>query len=66
GVNKIRLAKIVEPDNLSFITVNFTKGRLLIHFAILPAEAVAMYKWADKAKKKKAISILIPAIVTAM
>ncbi|EQF74193.1 PTS system, glucose-like IIB component domain protein [Clostridioides difficile CD212] len=66
GVNNIRLAQMGDPDTLSYITRNFTTGRLLIHFAILPAAALAMYKLADNANKKKAISILIPAIVTAM
>ncbi|MDI7816583.1 PTS transporter subunit EIIC [Clostridioides difficile] len=66
GVNNIRLAQMGDPDTLSYITRNFTTGRLLIHFAILPAAALAMYKSSDNINKKKDLSILIPAIVTAM
>ncbi|PBE62603.1 hypothetical protein BGU25_00410 [Clostridioides difficile] len=51
GVNNIRLAQMGDPDTLSYITRNFTTGPLLIHFAILPAAALAMNKFADNANK---------------
>ncbi|MEG0296879.1 MAG: PTS transporter subunit EIIC [Clostridium sp.] len=66
GVNNIRLAQMGDPDTLTYLTRNFTTGRLLIHFAVLPAAALAMYKLADNPNKKKAASILVPAIITAM
>lgn len=66
GVNNIRLAQMGDPNTTEYITRNFTTGRLLIHFAILPATALAMYKLANPENKKKAASILIPAIATAM
>ena len=66
GVNNIKLAQMGDPNTLSYIVRNFTTGRLLIHFAILPGAALAMYKTARPENKKKAASILIPAILTAM
>ncbi|NEZ46750.1 PTS glucose transporter subunit IIBC [Clostridium niameyense] len=66
GVNNIKMAQMGDPNSLGYITRNFTTGRLLIHFAILPAAALAMYRTAKPENKKKAASILVPAIITAM
>lgn len=66
GVNNIRLAQMGDPNTASYLVRNFTTGRMLIHFGALPGAALAMYKMADHPNKKKAASILIPAIITAI
>lgn len=65
GVTNIMYAQLGDPDSTSYIIRNFESGRLLIHFAALPGITYAMYKTAYAENKKKAASILVPAVITA-
>lgn len=65
GVTNIMYAQLGDPNSMSYITRNFETGRILVHFGALTGITYAMYKTADKDKKKKAASILIPAVITA-
>ena len=65
GVTNIMYAQLGDPNSLGYITRNFESGRILVHFAALPGITLAMYHTANKSQKKKAASILIPAVITA-
>ncbi|MEG0528062.1 PTS transporter subunit EIIC [Amedibacillus sp. YH-ame10] len=65
GVTNIMYAQLGDPDSMGYITRNFETGRILVHFGALPGITYAMYKTAFKENRKKAASILIPAVVTA-
>ncbi len=65
GATNIMYAQLGDPDSTSFITRNFESGRILVHFAALPAITLAMYQTALPNQRKKAASILIPAVITA-
>lgn len=65
GVTNIMYAQLGDPNSVGYITRNFETGRILVHFAALPGITLAMYKTAFKENKKKAASILVPAVITA-
>lgn len=65
GVTNIMYAQLGDPASTGYITRNFETGRILVHFAALPGITLAMYKTANKENKKKAASILVPAVITA-
>lgn len=65
GVTNIMYAQLGDPNSTGYITRNFESGRILVHFAALPGITLAMYHTAYKENRKKAASILIPAVVTA-
>lgn len=65
GVTNIMYAQLGDPNSTAYIVRNFESGRILVHFAALPAITLAMYKTAYSKNKKKAASILIPAVITA-
>ncbi|MEM9423380.1 MAG: PTS transporter subunit EIIC, partial [Spirochaetota bacterium] len=64
GVRNIMTAQLADPDATGFITRNFTTGRVLMHFAGLPAAALAIYHSAQKKNRKKLKSLLIPVTLT--
>ncbi len=66
GVRNIMTAQLADPAATGFITRNFTSGRILLHFAGLPAAALAMYHSAKKENRKKLRSLLIPVTLTCM
>lgn len=65
GVTNIMYAQLADPETTSYITRNFESGRILVHFGAIVGIALAMYKTADKDKKKQAASILVPSVITA-
>lgn len=65
GVTNIMYAQLGDPNSMGYITRNFESGRILVHFAALPGITLAMYHAASKDKRKKAASILVPAVITA-
>lgn len=65
GVTNIMYAQLADPNSLGYITRNFETGRILVHFAALPAITLAMYHTTKKENRKKAASILVPAVITA-
>ncbi len=65
GVTNIMYAQLGDPNSTGYIVRNFESGRILVHFAALPGITLAMYKTAYPENRKKAASILIPAVITA-
>lgn len=65
GVTNIMYAQLGDPNSTSYIVRNFESGRILVHFAALPGITYAMYKTSYRENRKKAASILIPAVITA-
>ncbi|WP_248734377.1 PTS transporter subunit EIIC [Neobacillus rhizosphaerae] len=66
GVNNIKLAQMGDPNTTEYITRNFSTGRILNHFGALPGIGLAIYVCAKPENRKRVLSILIPAILTAM
>jgi PTS system maltose and glucose-specific IIC component len=66
GVNNIKLAQMGDPDTAGYITRNFSTGRILNHFGALPGIGLAIYVCAKPENRKRVLSILIPALLTAM
>ena len=65
GVTNILYAQLGDPNSSGYITRTFESGRILVHFAALPGITLAMYHTAKKENRKKAASILVPAVITA-
>lgn len=65
GVTNIMNAQLGDPNSTGYLIRNFESGRILVHFAALPGITYAMYKTAYKENRKKAASVLIPAVITA-
>lgn len=65
GVTNIMYAQLGDPNSTGYIIRNFESGRILVHFAALPGITLAMYHTAYKENRKKAASVLVPAVITA-
>lgn len=66
GVNNIKLAQMGDPNTTEYIVRNFSTGRILNHFGALPGIGFAIYVCSKPENRKKVLSILIPALLTAM
>ncbi len=66
GVKNIINGQAASATATSYITRNFTNGRLLFQLGGIPGAAFAMYKCANKENRKAVASLLLPAVFTLM
>ncbi|ARP39507.1 PTS transporter subunit EIIC [Vibrio syngnathi] len=65
GVRNIMNGQMSSPETTSYITHNFTSGRIPIQIGGLTGAAYAMYVTAKTANRKKVAAIMVPAVFTA-
>lgn len=66
GVRNIVNGQAASAEATSYITRNFTTGRILFQLGGLPGIAAAIYAVAKPENRKKVASIVVPAAVTCM
>lgn len=64
GTTNIYMAQLASPNSGKLLVRGFTSGRVLLHFGGLVGAALAMYKCANKDKKKAVAGLLIPVVST--